>query len=115
MCSGARSNSAKAAMACRASVACSWSTSRRMVLSLWTISGPSFTLRKPSLVRFICCFDVDDPVDGEHSFGVLGGVEDPDASTCYGDRNNGFQLRIPQAVHRVHGDPLFKPDGPPER
>src|SRR6478609_11903944 len=111
MCSGARSSSAKAAIACRASVACSWSTSRRMVLSLWTISGPSFTQVEPSLLHFLCCLDVDDPVDGKHPFGVLRGVEDADPSARHGYRNNRFQFRIPQAVHDVHHDLLPEPDG----
>src|SRR5687768_790100 len=114
MCSGARSSSANAAMACLASVACSWSTSRRMVLSLWTIRGPSFTRRQLSRTHFLYCFDVDDPVDGEHPFGVLGGVEDPDPSAAYRYRNNGFQPGIPHAVHHIHGDPLLEPDGSPQ-
>src|SRR5690242_7870347 len=42
MCSGDRSSSAKGAIALRQSCARSWSTSRRRVLSLWTMRGPSF-------------------------------------------------------------------------
>ena len=41
MCSGARSSSAKAAMARRACPAWGWATSRRTDLSDWTMSGPS--------------------------------------------------------------------------
>ncbi len=103
-------------MACRASVACSWSTSRRMVLSLWTISGPSFTLRKPSRMQFLCSFYVDDPVDGQAP------VRSPcrDRRPCtrppvHGYRNNGLAAGIPEAVHHVHGDPLLEPDRFPQR
>ena len=42
-CSGARSSSAKGAIACLASPARSWSTSNSSVLSDWTINGPSVT------------------------------------------------------------------------
>src|SRR3954447_9180402 len=45
MCSGERSSSAKGAIALRASAAWGWSTSRRRVLSDWTMRGPSFTWR----------------------------------------------------------------------
>ena len=45
MCSGERSSSAKGAIALRASGADGWSTSRRSVLSDWTMRGPSFTSR----------------------------------------------------------------------
>src|SRR4029453_12508974 len=110
MCSGARSSSANAAMACLASVASSWSTSNRMVLSLCTISGPSVTLVS-SLAQFSCGFYIDDPVDGQYTFRFLAGIKDPDAATGDGDRDNGFNVRIPQAVHHVHGDRLFEPDG----
>lgn len=40
MCSGARSSSAKGAMARRQASASSWSTSSSSVLSLWTMRGP---------------------------------------------------------------------------
>src|SRR5919112_984714 len=111
MCSGARSSSANGAMACRASVASSWSTSRRMVLSLWTIRGPSFTRGSPSLAQFLCGLNIDNAVDGQHPFGVLGGVEDPDAPAAHREWNNNFQVGIPHAVHHVHTDSLLQPDG----
>lgn len=43
MCSGARSSSAKGAMARRAAAESSWSISRRSVLSLWTIRQDTHT------------------------------------------------------------------------
>src|SRR5215218_1488018 len=109
MCSGARSSSAKAAMAWRASVACSWSTSSRMVLSLWTIRGPSFIGSVLSLVQFLCRFDIDDPVDGEHALCFLVGIEHPHPASADGDGENCFPARITHAVHNIHRDRLFQP------
>src|SRR6476620_10180703 len=107
MCSGARSSSAKGAMAWRASVASSWSTSSRMVLSLWTISGPSFTRGSPSLAQFLCSLNIDDAVDGEHPLGFLGRIEDPDASAVDGKGNDCLQTGVALAVHYIHAHPLL--------
>src|SRR3712207_6817938 len=110
MCSGARSSSANGAMACRASVASSWSTSRRMVLSLWTIRGPSFTQENPSLAQFLCSLNIDDPVDGQDPFRFLGRIKHAHASAAHRYGNNCFQAGIPQAVHDIHADALLQPD-----
>src|SRR5690606_21539857 len=89
MCSGERSSSAKGAIARRAASAREWPTSRRRVLSLWTISGPSDTSvlvgrRRADRV------EGDEPDDGEDGEAGADAEDDP---TPLGELGRLLRLR----------------------
>src|SRR3954465_7285786 len=81
MCSGERSSSANGAIALRQSAARSWSTSSSMVLSDWTMRGPSFI--------------------GDHRGGVSPGTR---WNSLFPAEVSGGKLQIPRVPGKTHGD-----------
>src|SRR4051812_8771356 len=81
MCSGERSSSANGAIALRQSAARSWSTSSSMVLSDWTMRGPSFI--------------------GDHRGGVSPGTR---WNSLFPAEVSGGKLQIHRVPGETHGD-----------